>query len=179
MNTLATALQQYFTSYARAQRDLSPNTIAAYRDTWRLLITHLTGTLGVCADRIDFQALEAERVTAFLDHLEQVRGNGLLDTKRAADRYPGSAQPRPAQLPRTRSNDHADPGHPAQTPPPADTGVPEHRRGKRAARCAISGPPGQDSATTPCSPWPCRPVCASANCAPWRSRASTSGPVPT
>lgn len=77
MNTLAAALQQYFTSYARTQRDLSPNTIAAYRDTWRLLITHLTGTLGVPAGKIDFQALDAGRVTAFLDHLEQARGNSV------------------------------------------------------------------------------------------------------
>jgi len=77
MNTLAAALQQYFTSYARAQRDLSPNTIAAYRDTWRLLITHLTGTLGVPARKIDFQALDAGRVTAFLDHLEHSRGNSV------------------------------------------------------------------------------------------------------
>jgi site-specific recombinase XerD len=77
MNTLAAALQQYFTSYARAQRDLSPNTIAAYRDTWRMLITHLTGTLGIPAGKIDFQALDAERVTAFLDHLEQARSNSV------------------------------------------------------------------------------------------------------
>jgi site-specific recombinase XerD len=77
MNTLAIALQQYFTSYAHAQRDLSPNTIAAYRDTWRLLIRHLTGTLGVPADQVGFPALEAERVTAFLDHLEQARGNSV------------------------------------------------------------------------------------------------------
>jgi integrase/recombinase XerD len=77
MNTLAAALQQYFTSYARAQRDLSPNTIAAYRDTWRLLITHLACTLGVPASKIDFQALDAGRVTAFLDHLEQSRGNSV------------------------------------------------------------------------------------------------------
>jgi integrase/recombinase XerD len=77
MNTLAAALQQYFTSYARAQRDLSPNTIAAYRDTWRMLITHLASTLSVPASRIDFQALDVERVTAFLDHLEQARGNSV------------------------------------------------------------------------------------------------------
>jgi site-specific recombinase XerD len=77
MNTLAAALQQYFTSYARAQRDLSPNTIAAYRDTWRMLITHLTDTLGIPAGQIDFQALDADRVTAFLDHLEQARSNSV------------------------------------------------------------------------------------------------------
>lgn len=75
MNTLAAALQQYFTGYARAQRDLSPNTVAAYRDTWRMLITYLARALGVPASRIDFQALDTERVTAFLDHLEQERGN--------------------------------------------------------------------------------------------------------
>lgn len=77
MNALAAALQHYFTSYARAQRDLSPHTVAAYRDTWRMLITHLAGALGVPASRIDFQALTAERVTGFLDYLEQERGNSV------------------------------------------------------------------------------------------------------
>lgn len=77
MNTLAVALQHYFTSYAHAQRDLSPNTIAAYRDTWRILIKHLTDVLDVSADEIDFDALSAEVVTGFLDHLEQVRGNSV------------------------------------------------------------------------------------------------------
>jgi len=36
-------LQRYFTDYAHTQRDLSPNTIASYRDTWRQLIKHTTG----------------------------------------------------------------------------------------------------------------------------------------
>lgn len=77
MNTLAIALQQYFTSYAHAQRDLSPNTIAAYRDTWRMLIKHLTKVLSVAADEIDFEALNADLVTGFLDHLELERGNSV------------------------------------------------------------------------------------------------------
>ncbi len=77
MNTLAIALQQYFTSYAHAQRDLSPHTIASYRDTWRLLITHLAEQLGVTADEIGFDALTTDRVSGFLDHLEQVRGNSV------------------------------------------------------------------------------------------------------
>lgn len=77
MNTLAIALQQYFTSYAHAQRDLSPNTTAAYRDTWRMLIKHLTKVLSVAADEIDFDALNAELVTGFLDHLELERGNSV------------------------------------------------------------------------------------------------------
>jgi site-specific recombinase XerD len=75
MNALATALQRYFASYARAQRDLSVNTVVAYRDTWRMLITYLAQTLNVPPSKIDFPALDTEHVTAFLDHLEQVRGN--------------------------------------------------------------------------------------------------------
>ncbi|MDR2374607.1 MAG: site-specific integrase [Bifidobacteriaceae bacterium] len=75
MNTLATALQRYFAVYARTQRDLSDNTIGAYRDTWRLLIKHLAAASGKPASAIDFDILDAGHVTAFLDHLERDRGN--------------------------------------------------------------------------------------------------------
>ncbi|MCU6482663.1 site-specific integrase [Arthrobacter sp. A2-55] len=75
MNALAISLQTYFTTFAHAQRDLSTNTIASYRDTWRTLLKYLTATLGVPADALDFDAVTATNVTAFLDHLEQERGN--------------------------------------------------------------------------------------------------------
>ena len=57
MNALATSLQTYFTTFARTQRDLSANTIASYRDTWRMLLKYLTATLGVPADVLDFDAV--------------------------------------------------------------------------------------------------------------------------
>jgi len=75
MNALATSLQTYFTTFAHTQRDLSTHTITSYRDTWRMLLKHLTATLEVPADRLDFDAVTATNVTGFLDHLEQVRGN--------------------------------------------------------------------------------------------------------
>ena len=75
MNTLAAALQQYFTSYARAQRDLSPNTIAAYRDTWRLLLAFAAARAGKQPAQLDIGDLDAPLIGAFLDHLEQERGN--------------------------------------------------------------------------------------------------------
>ena len=75
MNALASSLQTYFTTFARTQRDLSANTIASYRDTWRMLLKYLTATLGIPADTIDFDAVTATNVTAFLDHLERQRGN--------------------------------------------------------------------------------------------------------
>ena len=76
MNALAASLQIYFTTFAHDQRDLSANTIASYRDTWRMLLKYLTATLGVPADSLDFDAVTATNVTGFLDHLEHERGNG-------------------------------------------------------------------------------------------------------
>jgi site-specific recombinase XerD len=75
MNALAASLQTYFTIFARTQRDLSVNTIASYRDTWRMLLKHLAVTLGVPVDAVDFDAVTAANVTGFLDYLEHERGN--------------------------------------------------------------------------------------------------------
>ncbi|RNI24756.1 tyrosine-type recombinase/integrase [Flexivirga caeni] len=75
MNALATSLQTYFTTFAHAQRDLSANTIASYRDTWRMLLKYLTATLETPTDGLDFDAVTAANVTGFLDHLEHERGN--------------------------------------------------------------------------------------------------------
>ena len=77
MNTLATSLQTYFTTFARTQRDLSANTISSYRDTWRLLLKYLATALTTPANEIDFDAVTATNVTAFLDHLEHERGNSV------------------------------------------------------------------------------------------------------
>ncbi len=75
MTLLASSLQRYFTQYAHTQRDLSPNTISAYRDTWRLLIKHIAATHGVAPDAIDLDMIDAEQVTRFLNHLQRQRGN--------------------------------------------------------------------------------------------------------
>ncbi|GAA5228801.1 tyrosine-type recombinase/integrase [Paeniglutamicibacter antarcticus] len=75
MNALATSLQIYFTTFAHTQRDLSVNTIASYRDTWRMLLKYLSETLRIRADALDFDVVTALNVTGFLDHLEHDRGN--------------------------------------------------------------------------------------------------------
>lgn len=75
MTLLAPSLQSYFTDHAQARKDLSPNTIASYRDTWRLLIKYLTAATGIPADKIDLGMIDAEAITTFLDHLEADRGN--------------------------------------------------------------------------------------------------------
>lgn len=75
MTTLSTVLQRYFTDFAHNQRDLSGNTVAAYRDTWRLLIKYAADALSLTADRIGFEHLTADQVNGFLDYLQNERGN--------------------------------------------------------------------------------------------------------
>ena len=68
-------VQRFFTEYLRAQRDLSPQTIAAYRDTFRLFLPFLSRHLRRPVDQLDLAALSPDPVLAFLGHLETERGN--------------------------------------------------------------------------------------------------------
>lgn len=75
MTYLATVLQSFFTDYVHTQRDLSDNTIASYRDTWRLLIKHACSATATSADQIRLEDIDREIVTGFLDHLINEKGN--------------------------------------------------------------------------------------------------------
>ena len=69
MTYLATILQSFFTDYVHTQRSLSANTIASYRDTWRIFIKHLTTLNRVCADELRLDHLDRATVTGFLAYL--------------------------------------------------------------------------------------------------------------
>jgi integrase/recombinase XerD len=75
MSPLAPTLQSFFTTYLTGQKGASAHTIAAYRDTWRLLLTYLGGQRHLRPSAIDFTDLDAEMVTGFLTYLETGRGN--------------------------------------------------------------------------------------------------------
>jgi integrase/recombinase XerD len=77
MTALAPTLQAFFTQRLIHQRQASPHTIAAYRDTWRMLLVFASQTAGRPADRLDFADLDAPTVAAFLDDLEHRRGNSV------------------------------------------------------------------------------------------------------
>jgi site-specific recombinase XerD len=68
-------LQEYFTAYAVTQRAMSAATIRAYRDTWKLFLAFLTNTTQVRAFQLQLAHVTPAEVVAFLDHLEQGRGN--------------------------------------------------------------------------------------------------------
>jgi integrase/recombinase XerD len=75
MSALAPSLQAYFTDRLIGQRSASPNTIAAYRDTFRLLLAFAAQRVGTPPSDLDIAALDAPLIAAFLQHLERDRGN--------------------------------------------------------------------------------------------------------
>jgi site-specific recombinase XerD len=76
MSALAPTLQAFFTDRLVRQRQASPHTVAAYRDTLRLLLGFAAGRLRIAPSKLDIDHLDAPLVAAFLDHLERDRGNG-------------------------------------------------------------------------------------------------------
>jgi len=72
---LAPTLQAYFTSRLICERQASPKTVAAYRDTFRLLIGFATAKTSCEPSKLDFCDLDAPLIGAFLDHLEAERHN--------------------------------------------------------------------------------------------------------
>ena len=77
MTALAPTLQKFFTDRLVLQRRVSPHTIAAYRDTFRLLLEHVHTMTKIPPTQLDLGYLDAEVVTGFLTHLEQDRGNSI------------------------------------------------------------------------------------------------------
>jgi len=75
MSVLAPTLQAYFTHRLIGQRQASPHTIAAYRDTLRLLLCFAAQRTGKQPSALDIDDLDAPLIGAFLDHLERERGN--------------------------------------------------------------------------------------------------------
>jgi integrase/recombinase XerD len=75
MTGLAPTLEAYFTERLIRQRRVSPHTIASYRDTFRLLLAYLQRTTGTPPSRLQITDLDAATIGAFLQHLEQERGN--------------------------------------------------------------------------------------------------------
>lgn len=75
MSALAPTLQAFFTERLGRQRQASPQTVAAYRDTFRLLVGFAGRQTGKAPSILDFEDLDAKVIGAFLDHLEKERGN--------------------------------------------------------------------------------------------------------
>jgi site-specific recombinase XerD len=70
-------LEAFFSDRLQRQRNASPNTIAAYRDTFRLLLAFAQDRLRKPPSALPLADLDATLVVAFLQHLEKQRRNSI------------------------------------------------------------------------------------------------------
>lgn len=71
-------LQLFFTDYLRAQKRLSEQTVASYRDTFRLLLRCVQRKTGVEPVSLTIAHLDAPCILAFLDSIEKERNNAVV-----------------------------------------------------------------------------------------------------
>jgi hypothetical protein len=71
MSALAPTLESWFTDRLIGQRHASPNTVSAYRDTWRLLLGFVQSRTGSQPSRLDIADLDAGLIGEFLNHLDR------------------------------------------------------------------------------------------------------------
>lgn len=77
MSALAPTLESFFTDRLMNQRQASTHTIAAYRDTFRLLLRYAAERKRTQPCKLDIGDLDAPLVAAFLEHLERDRQNSV------------------------------------------------------------------------------------------------------
>jgi len=75
MTALAPTLEAFFTGRLINEKGASAHTIAAYRDTFRLLLAFTQQRTGTPPSKLEIEDLDAPLIAAFLDHLEHDRGN--------------------------------------------------------------------------------------------------------
>jgi integrase/recombinase XerD len=76
-SNVATLIERYFTDRLMRQRNVSTNTIASYRDTFRLLFTFAQARLRKPPSALVLEDLDAPFVNAFLGDLEKKRGASI------------------------------------------------------------------------------------------------------
>ncbi len=76
MTALAPVLQTFFTDQLIAQRQVSGHTVAAYRDTFRLLLAFAQARTGTAPCDLLLVDLDADLIGAFLEYLRNDRRNG-------------------------------------------------------------------------------------------------------
>jgi integrase/recombinase XerD len=74
-NTFQGLVQAFFTDRLVRQRSSSPNTVASYRDAFRLLLQFAQKRLKKVPTKLALEDLNVPLICAFLDHLEKERRN--------------------------------------------------------------------------------------------------------
>ena len=75
MTPVAATIQAFFSDRLAGQLQASPRTIASYRDTLRLLLHYTHQHTGKPPSALDWEDLNEELISGFLEHLKTARGN--------------------------------------------------------------------------------------------------------
>lgn len=73
--SIQSLIQKFFLQWLMAQRNVSPQTVKSYRDTFKLYLRYINGTHRVPLNKITISHFNAEYVLGFLDYLDDNRGN--------------------------------------------------------------------------------------------------------
>jgi site-specific recombinase XerD len=73
--TLAALIQEFFSDRLCVQMEASPNTIAGYRDTFRLLLRFVSEQTGKAPTKLNIEDIDSTVVGDFLIHVETLRHN--------------------------------------------------------------------------------------------------------
>ncbi len=70
-------LHRFFTERLADQQNISPRTVAAYRDTFRLLLRYIRDRNQIPPSEVTLKQFCPEIIGGFLQHLESERGNSI------------------------------------------------------------------------------------------------------
>lgn len=70
------AMTKYFTVHLTGARNLSPNTVSSYSDTFRLFLIYCQEKRGIRPEKLSFKDFSDSMVTGYLDWLQEERGCG-------------------------------------------------------------------------------------------------------
>src|SRR5208337_1307074 len=73
----AKALSHYLSVYLPGQRNVSPNTIRSYRDTFKLFLSYCKHTLNLIIEDFSLKHMDEPLIVDFLSWLEQGRNNSI------------------------------------------------------------------------------------------------------
>lgn len=71
--TLSVHISHFLSHYLASQRNLSPNTVKAYRDVFVLLLRFCRDAKGIAIEKLELHQIDVALVDAFLDYLVQER----------------------------------------------------------------------------------------------------------
>src|SRR4051794_4255999 len=71
----AVCLRRFLTTHLAGLRGCSPNTVASYRDAFKLLIAYFRDERSIPPSKLTLDCLDVGAIAGFLDWLESSRGN--------------------------------------------------------------------------------------------------------